>query len=103
MESEVLGPTQNSKNGETVKNPKTVELVRSDYQPTKAEQKEEFRMDASLERIADAVLSPLTSGGLISRGTGGGVLVEDLSRFNGEPRDRKSKGGSGVVHIIPIF
>ena len=50
MESEVLGPTQNSKNGETVKNPKTVELVRSDYQPTKAEQKEGFRMDASLER-----------------------------------------------------
>ncbi len=39
--------------------PKTVELVRSDYQPTKAEQEEEFRTDASMEEIADAVLSPV--------------------------------------------
>ena len=39
--------------------PKTVELVRSDYQPTKAEQEEEFQVDASREKIADAVLSPV--------------------------------------------
>ena len=39
--------------------PKTVELVRSDYQPTKAEQEEEFQVDASMEKIADAVLSPV--------------------------------------------
>ena len=31
--------------------PKTVELVRSDYQPTKAEQEEEFQVDASMEKI----------------------------------------------------
>ena len=39
--------------------PKTVELVKSAYQPTKAEQEEEFRADASMEQIADAVLSPV--------------------------------------------
>ena len=39
--------------------PKTVELVKSEYQPTKAEQKEEFRVDASMEEIADAVLNPV--------------------------------------------
>ena len=38
---------------------KTVELVRSTYQPTKAEQEEEVRVDASIEEIADAVLSPV--------------------------------------------
>ena len=36
--------------------PKTVELVKSEYQPTKAEQKEELRVDASMEEIADAIL-----------------------------------------------
>ena len=44
---------------ETKKEPKTVELVRSDYQPTKAEKEEEFRVDSSMEEIADAVLSPV--------------------------------------------
>ena len=39
--------------------PKTVELVKSTYQPTKAEKEEEFRVDASMEEIADAVLSPV--------------------------------------------
>ncbi len=39
--------------------PKTVELVKSTYQPTKAEQEEEFRAGASMEEIADAVLSPV--------------------------------------------
>ena len=38
---------------------KTVELVQSDYQPTKAEKEEEFRTKASMEEIADAVLSPV--------------------------------------------
>ena len=39
--------------------PKTVELVKSTYQPTKAEKEEEFRVNASMEEIADAVLSPV--------------------------------------------
>ena len=39
--------------------PKTVELVKSSYQPTKAEKEEEFRVEASMEEIADAVLSPV--------------------------------------------
>ena len=39
--------------------PKTVELVKSEYQPTKAEQKEELRVDASMEEIADAILKPV--------------------------------------------
>ena len=38
---------------------KTVELVRSAYQPTKAEQEEKVRANASMEEIADAVLSPV--------------------------------------------
>ena len=41
------------------KKTKTVEMVKSSYQPTKAEQQEEFMTDASLEQIADAVLSPV--------------------------------------------
>ena len=39
--------------------PKTVELVRTDYQPTKAEKEEILRVNASLEDIADAMLSPV--------------------------------------------
>lgn len=42
-----------------MKKPKTVEMVRASYQPTKAEQEEEFRVDASMEEIADALLSPV--------------------------------------------
>ena len=39
--------------------PKTVELVRTDYQPTKAEKEEILRVNASMEEIADAMLSPV--------------------------------------------
>ena len=38
--------------------PKPVDLVRSDYQPTKAE-KEEFRVDAAMEEIGQALLQPV--------------------------------------------
>ena len=38
---------------------KTVELVRSTYQPTKAEKCEEFQTDASVEQMADALLRPV--------------------------------------------
>ena len=41
------------------KKPKTVELVKSEYQPTKAEQKEGLRVDASMEAVADAILKPV--------------------------------------------
>ena len=36
--------------------PKTVELVKSSYQPTKAEQEEEFQINASLEELTRAVV-----------------------------------------------
>ena len=39
--------------------PRTVELVRTDYQPTKAEKEAVFTVEASMEEIADAVLSPV--------------------------------------------
>ena len=38
---------------------RTVELVRSTYQPTKAEKGEEFQADASVEQMADALLRPV--------------------------------------------
>ena len=41
------------------KKPKTVELVRSPYQPTKSEKGEEFQADASIEQMADALLRPV--------------------------------------------
>ena len=39
--------------------PKTVELVSRDYQPTKAEKEEEFKVEATLEQLTDAVLKPV--------------------------------------------
>ena len=42
-----------------MKKPKTVEMVKSSYQPTKAELEEDLRADASMEQIADALLSPV--------------------------------------------
>ena len=39
--------------------PKTVELVKSDYQPTKAEQEEEFQINASMEELTRAVVQPI--------------------------------------------
>ena len=42
------------------KHPKSqaVELVRSDYQPTKSEKEEPFKIDATLEQLTDAVVQP---------------------------------------------
>ena len=40
--------------------PKTVELVKSSYQPTKSEKQEDFNINASMEELADAVLSPVS-------------------------------------------
>ena len=53
--------------------PKTVELVRTSYQPTKREKEEDLRVDASFEEIVDAVLSPV-----------------DI-RWIDKPRNRKAK------------
>ena len=45
--------------------PKTVELVRSTYQPTKSERDEEFKMDhpgtvkERMEALADGLLQPI--------------------------------------------
>ena len=36
--------------------PKTVEMVRSSYQPTKAEKEEEFKVEGSMDEIAEALL-----------------------------------------------
>ena len=41
-----------------MKKPKTTELVRSSYQPTKTEE-EEVRVDASMEKIGQALLQPI--------------------------------------------
>ena len=41
--------------------PKTVELVRTSYQPTKAEKRERFRTTASFEEAVDALLSPVNA------------------------------------------
>ena len=39
--------------------PRTIELVRSSYQPTKAEQEEEFTIEASLEEMTKALVPPV--------------------------------------------
>ena len=39
--------------------PRTVELVKSSYQPTKAELKEKIVVDGSLEQIAQKMLRPI--------------------------------------------
>ena len=41
------------------KEQKTVELVKSNYQPTKPELEEEFKIDATVEEITDALLQPV--------------------------------------------
>ena len=38
------------------KKPRTVELVRSTYQPTKAELKEDLRADATMDEIGSALV-----------------------------------------------
>ena len=42
------------------KRPRVVEIVRSDYQPSKAELEEDMSIDASPEELAQAVLQPVT-------------------------------------------
>ncbi len=44
-----------------LKSPKTVELVRTSYQPTKREKQERFRTTASFEEAMDALLSPVSA------------------------------------------
>ena len=39
--------------------PKTVELVRSGYQPTKAEMNEEFEVNTSMEDVGKALMQPI--------------------------------------------
>lgn len=38
---------------------RTVELVKSDYQPTKSEREEEFKIDATFNQLAAAVVRPV--------------------------------------------
>ena len=38
---------------------KTVELVKSNYQPTRAEKEEEFCIDATLEKLTKAMVQPV--------------------------------------------
>ena len=44
-----------------MKNPKTktVELVKTSYQPNKSELNEEFKIDATVEEITDALVQPV--------------------------------------------
>ena len=39
--------------------PKTVELVKTSYQPTKAEKEEEFTVNASFEEMTKALVQPV--------------------------------------------
>ena len=41
------------------KKPRTVEIVRSDYQPSKAELEEDISIDASFEELAQVVAEPV--------------------------------------------
>ena len=41
------------------KKPRTVEIVRSDYQPSKAELEEAMSIDASFEELAQVVTEPV--------------------------------------------
>ena len=41
--------------------PKTVELVRSDYQPTKAEKEEEFEINATMDELGDVLMRPISA------------------------------------------
>ena len=42
------------------KKPRTVEIVRPDYQPSKAELEEDLSIDASFEKLTQAVVQPVT-------------------------------------------
>ena len=64
---------------------KTVELVRTDYQPTKREKEEAIQSDASFEEIADALLTPVNI------------------RWIARPSEPASQAViSGVLYIIPF-
>lgn len=39
--------------------PRTVEIVQSDYQPSKAELEEDMRVDATFEEAVDALTQPV--------------------------------------------
>ena len=39
--------------------PKTVELVKSSYQPTKAEKEEEIQINATLDELVEAAVQPV--------------------------------------------
>ena len=39
--------------------PKTVELVKSSYQPTKAEKEEEIQINATLDELGEAAVRPV--------------------------------------------
>ncbi len=39
--------------------PKTVELVKSSYQPTKAEKKEEIQINATLDELVETAVRPV--------------------------------------------
>ena len=41
------------------KKPRTVEIVRSDYQPSKAELEEDMSIDASFEELMQSVAEPV--------------------------------------------
>ena len=53
--------------------PKTVELVRTSYQPTKSEKQERFHTNASFEEAVDALLAPVSA------------------RWIDQPRNRRAK------------
>ena len=57
------------------KKPRTVELVRSTYQPTKAELKEDLRADATMDEIGSALVQPVNV------------------RWIDKPRNRNAEGG----------
>ena len=57
------------------KKPRTVELVRSTYQPTKAELKEDLRVDATMDEIGSALVQPVNV------------------RWIDKPRNRHAEGG----------
>ncbi len=72
--------TPKPKQGEVaIKKPKTVELVKSTYQPTKAEKDEEFKMDhpgtvrGRMDALAKGLLQPI------------------LTRWIDRPRSRRSR------------
>ena len=66
---------------------KTVELVRTSYQPTKAEKQERFRTAASFEEAVDALLGPVNARWIDRPGIGE------------RSADRRI---SGVLYIIPF-